>query len=446
MCILGIFAMLSKAIAVSLPLSLFAVDIWMGRSIKIKKVWLEKIPLVLIAVVVGLVAIKGQEAGKFLGLHPEYGPFETIVFAAYAYTQYIFHFFSPSRVSVLYPYPNEIGLIQYVYSLIALGVIALAIISYKRRWFVLSGGIVFYTVNIMFLLQFVQFGEVLMADRYLYIPCIGLIVPLVYYVFTLLQKRAKQTYAAIVCGIISGLFLIMTFARNNIWLSDFNFFDAIVKAFPNSAVAQYSVGSLYMRQGNYPEAEAHINLAVLLEPGNYKAWYDKGVLYLRERKPAESLEALNKCLALKDYTKAYFSRALLYQSTGECTLALADVDKVLAGQPQNSRAYYIKGDCMEQQEKIKDAIDYYSKAIQFESNEPLFYIRRGLSYAKANQNNAAMNDLNTAVDLNPQNGEAWYFRGLIKYRNGGNPCDDMQNALAHGYQRAQEILGKACNH
>ena len=445
-CLLGVAAMLSKAVGVALPLSLLAVDIWMARDLKNKKVWIEKRPLLIVAAVVGAVAVKAQASGHFLGAHPEYGAFDTVVYAGYAYVQYIFHLLVPAGLSVLYPYPEKLGVLQYLYLLIALLILALGVIAYRKKWYVLCGGIVFYTVNIMLLLQFVQFGDVLLADRYMYLACIGIIFPAVYYLFAWLQKLSKQVVALVAGVVVAAALLVMTFVRNDIWLSDLNFFNAISDADPNSAMAQYSIGALYMRVGDYAAAEQHMSMAVAIDPNSYKAWYNTGVLYLRERKPAQSLDALNRCLALREYPKAYFSRALLYQGMGKPELAIPDIDKVLEDQPQNARAYFIKADCLEQEAKMPEAIDYYSKAIQYDGTDPLFYERRGMVYGRTRQNTEAISDLDKAVDMNPENGEALYYRGVIKYHSGQEPCNDLKAALDHGYKQAAEAIEKACKH
>jgi len=441
--VLAAAAMLSKGVGVAMPLALFAIDIWLGRDLKTKKPWLEKVPIFLFAIGIGIIAIKAQASAQFLGIHPDAGIWNTLVFAADAYVQYILNLFVPLKLSVIYPYPQFLGIIEYLYLIIAFGVLAFGILAYRKGWNMLCGGIVFYSVNIVFLLQFISFGEVLMADRYLYIASAGILFPAVYYLFELIQKRKM---APIVLGSFTCLVLLtMTFIRNEIWLSDFNFFSAILDVFPNSAVAQYSVGGLYMRQGNYPEAEIHMKLAIEDDPGNYKAWYNIGALYLREGKPKEALDALNKCLDINDFTKAHFSRALLYQGTGRPGLALTDAQRVLDTQPQNARAWYIKGDCTEQTGNLPEALDCFNKAIENEDSEPLFYIRRGLIYAKTNQSQPALNDLEKAVALNPSNGEAYYYRGIVKYRSGQNPCKDFHYALNHGYKDAQAAIENLCN-
>jgi tetratricopeptide (TPR) repeat protein len=280
----------------------------------------------------------------------------------------------------------------------------------------------------------------------MYLACIGIIFPAVYYLFAWLQKVSKQAVALVTGGVVAAALLAMTFVRNDIWLSDLNFFNAISDADPNSAMAQYSIGALYMRVGDFADAEQHMSMAVAIDPNSYKAWYNTGVLYLRERKPAQSLDALNRCLALREYPKAYFSRALLYQGMGKPELAIPDIDKVLEDQPQNARAYFIKADCLEQEAKMPEAIDYYSKAIQYDGTDPLFYERRGMVYGRTRQNAEAISDLDKAVDMNPGNGEALYYRGVIKYHSGQEPCNDLKAALDHGYKQAAEAIEKACKH
>jgi tetratricopeptide (TPR) repeat protein len=445
--VLGIASMLSKGVGAALFLSLYAVDIWMRRDIiTSRKVWQEKLPLKLICVIIGIVAIKAQAAEKALGMHAEGSMFNTVMFAADAYVQYIVRLFAPVNLSVIYPYPKEVGAVEYLCLAGAIGIIALAVVAYRKKWYLLCGSIVFYTANIILVLQFIQFGECLTADRYLYIAGIGIIFPAVYYLFSLLQKIRKQFIAAIAAGAISLFLLIMTFQRNDIWLSDLDFFTSILNTFPNSSVAQYSVGALYTRMGEYDVAETHLNKAVQIDPNNYKAWYDKGALHLRQGRVDDALDALNRCIALKDYTKAYFSRALLYEGTGKPALAIADADRVLAEQPQNARAYYVKGDCLEQQNNIQSALVNYSDAIKYEDTEPLFYIRRGLALAKTSKNQQALSDLDKAVSLNTGNGEAFYYRGIVKYRSGQNPCDDLNTALKHGYKDAAAAITQFCAH
>ena len=127
----------------------------------------------------------------------------------------------------------------------------------------------------------------------------------------------------------------------------------------------------------------------------------------------EAFDALNKCIAINGYYKAYFARAMLHHSMGNLKPALADIEHVLAVQPQHARAWFLKGNCMEQQGNMNVALDNYTKAIAYDSTEPLFYVRRGIIFSKINDRQGA--------------------------------CRDFQNALRLGYKDTNGMIGKLCS-
>lgn len=441
----AIAAYVCKLTAVTLPFALVAIDIWMNRPLNTKRVWLEKLPLVLLAIPVGIINLQAQDEMAFLNMRGDYSFLDTIVFAGYAYVQYIINLLVPTKLSVLYPYPTVIGAVHICYTLLAIGIVVLGFIAYRKKWFVLAGGILFYTVNIAIVLQFVQFGEVLMADRYLYLACIGIWYPMVYYTWQFFNKKeGKTTVGIVVLSVLCLVYSIATYARNDIWLSEISFWKSVTDKFPESSVAQSSLGGVYMKEGNAQEATRHIEEALKLDANNYKAWYNKGVLLLRKSDTKNALEALNKAVAIRPYSKALFTRALIYQQSNNYTAALADITEVLKEEPRNARAWYISADCMEQKGELQSALKQYTEAINYEPNEPLFYLRRGLVYAKTGENKNGVDDMSRAIELKPSYEEAWYWRGMIKYRMGIQPCDDLIQAAKAGLPAAQKAVAEIC--
>lgn len=440
----GIAAMLSKGVGVVLPVSLLAVHLWMSSGINIKKFLPIFLPLLFAAVTLGTIAIMAQDSGKFLNLHP-YSLTDTMLLAADAYTRYIIHLLLPVHLSVIYPYPAAIGSEQYACFLIAASILTLSVVAWRRKWIVLCGGILFYTVNIALVLQFIHFGEYLMADRYIYIAGVGVIFPLVFYTVTWLQKKEQKKGAIAFWSVIVLALNVGTFFRNNIWMSELAFTNSMLKEFPESAAAQYNVGALYLREGNYKEAELHMNKAVQLDPLSYKAWYNMGILYLKGNNINAALNAFNKSIELHQYPEAYFNRALIYMATGRSAAALADAEKVLETQPTNARAWYIKANSTEQLGNITSSIEYYSKAIFYEGTEPLFYLHRGLAYTNTGQYKAASLDIEKALRLDSSNATAYYYRGILKYKMGLPPCDDFRTAITKGYKAPHNVMQKLCN-
>lgn len=439
--VLGLLAYLCKPTAIMLPFALFAIDIWMMRPFAGKRIWLEKLPLLLLAIPIGLLTLRAQQEVEFLHLHPEFTFFHTLVFAGYAYMAYLAHLIFPIGLSVLYPYPTELLWYHAFAAILALAIVVFGVYAWRRKWNIVAGGILFYTVNIAIVLQFVQFGEALMADRYLYLAGIGFWLPAVYYILQWLKEKTALIALSLTCSVL----LAATVVRNDIWLSEVNFWHSVVDKYPSSAIAQYSLGAAYLNEGKLREAEKGINAATIIAPDNYKAWYNKAVLAMRKDDAATALNALNHCLSLNNYPKAYFTRALLYQQTGSFDLAWNDVNIFLAKEPDNARALYIKADCLEQQNNLPDALRYYSAAISNEADEPLFYVRRGLAFAKTGDFTNGLHDIDKAIQLNSSNGEYFFWRALIKSKNRQNPCGDLHEAINRNYAPAKAALAKLCN-
>ena len=439
----GLLAYLCKATALSLPLALISVDMWLNRPLTSRKTWLDKLPLVLVGIPVAVATLMAQKEVNFLQHHSEFG-WNNIVFAGYALVEYIVHLVLPIQLSVLYPYPKVVSFIHFFYLFLAVALVAIMFIAYKKGFRIWAGGILFFIVNLLPVLQLVQFGEQLMADRYLYIACLGLWFPLVHHLFLSRSEKFRWIPPS-AATLLSIIFLFMAFYRNSIWLTNINFWNSVLDKFPESSVAHYSIGGAYMNEGDLKNAELHMNEAIRYDPKNYKAWRNKGSLHMRQGKSQEALEALNQSIALYPYSKAYFTRAVLYHGMQSCAMALLDVNKVLEQEPENARAYYIKADCEEQSEKLDEAMQDYNRAIHYDRHEPLFLIRRGLLHAKNGEKQAAFSDLDAAVALRPDNGEALYYRALMRYGLGQSPCEDLRKAAQNGYKRAVATLKKICN-
>jgi len=430
--LLGIFALLSKATAVSLPLSFLAIDIWMRRDLTAVRLWLEKLPLLLCAGVIGVVAISAQASGHFLGLHPEIGLLQQVLLAANANVLYITHMLLPVHLSAIYPFPGSVGVLQYLCLLGSVGLIIVGIVAWKKQWHILCGGTLFYLVNIIPMLQLVQFGDFLMADRYSYMACIGIFLPLVYYPVYLL--KSKRAIAIVVYAIASAGLLVATYSRNDIWLSELNFYKAILKTFPDSPVAQYSVGGLYIGMGKYDEAEPYIDKALQLAPRSHVAWYNKGVLCLRKGQANDALQCFDRCLAISPYTEASFSRAVIYMGTGRYIEAQADAEKVLHDQPGNARAWYIAAFSLVHQGNIPLAISCYTQAIRYEGRDPLFYAARADAYMQIGNYPDAITDLNAAIAISGRDGELYFKRAQAKFLSKQDGKDDMVMANELGYK------------
>ena len=167
-------ALLSKAMAASMAVSLIAVDFLYKRRLLSPKVWIEKLPYFILAFAFGYYALKAQRASGALADEYIFAFYERLAFAAYGFTHYIIKLIAPVNLSAFYAYPlreagGSIPGFYYLFLIPALAFVGLLYYAIKRSG-ILAFGLMFFVLNIALVLQLLPVGNAIMADRYSYVP------------------------------------------------------------------------------------------------------------------------------------------------------------------------------------------------------------------------------------------------------------------------------------
>jgi protein O-mannosyl-transferase len=172
--ILFCLSALSKGQAVSLPLTIIAIDALMRKNLRPGKSIAEKAPFFLAGLAFGIVAVVAQHSE---GAVKEVPLIDRIPVACYGFSHYILKLFLPAHLSAFYPYPSvSAAVIPPTFWLYLLPVMAIAGLFYfwlKKGDAVAAFGVAFFTINIFFVLQLFPVGRAIMADRYTYLPSAG---------------------------------------------------------------------------------------------------------------------------------------------------------------------------------------------------------------------------------------------------------------------------------
>jgi tetratricopeptide (TPR) repeat protein len=434
-------ALFSKGMAVSLPFALFALDIWLNRTLN-KKILFEKIPFLLLSFIFGIIAIKAQAAAGFLKVDQNFSFVQNILFSGYAFMQYVLKLFVPIGLSAVYPYPKITFSFFYLTGiLLFLIVIFLIIYNLKKNKKILAGGLLFFVGNIIFVLQLVKPGAVLMADHYVYIACLGLIFPFVNYIFSSLKNSGLPL---LISSLLLIALLVSSFKRNQVWRNEITFWEDVVKKYPNSEVALSSLGAEYMLNGNDEKAFDHFNRAINLNPDYLKAYYNRGLLYAKNNRFEKAIKDLTKATAQKKYFKAYLSRAEVFYKLKDYSRSLDDIQTVLASDPDNANANYIAGNCHNDLNQLDMAINYYNKCIHLNPNQPRFYFSRAIVLGKQQKFTECLDDLKHCTNLDPNFAEAYYWKGVAKINLKQNPCPEFEKAMRLGSSIANTPFLKYC--
>ena len=290
-------ALLSKALAVGLPVSLLALDVYPLRRLggargwRVKEIWLEKLPYFLMAAVAGGVAIAATPASAKASLEAMSLGSRALV-ASYGLAFYLVKTVLPLRLSPLYAFVTSVGW-TLVASLLAAAVLVVAM---RRRWPALAGAGVVYVALLLPTLGFFATGPQAVADRYSYLPCLGWALAgggLVGWPWA--GSRIVRVAAA---GALA-LLLLLTMQQVQIWRDSVTLWSRAVALEPGNRFARINLGGAYAAEGRTPEAIDQYRQ--VLELSRDKApWYEVlGWLYARSGHVAEGLSYLLEALRLE---------------------------------------------------------------------------------------------------------------------------------------------------
>jgi len=426
----------SKFTAVIIPPLLFLIDYILRRRFTI---WLiiEKLPILVFTIsevyriAFGSFARMDFHGKKLVASGHKtyrYSFFEKSLLASYALMFYLFRFFIPVRLSAVMPYPvrsqGTFPMEYYLaFGLAIVVLVGIAIFLFRlkknRREYVF--GFLFFLISISVFLHFISIkGVVVVADRYTYVPYIGLSFILGIFLSSLKSGKLNQLLWGGFMFIVL-VFSISTFQRNKVWKDDITLFSNVLKNNPNVLEALNNRGNAYNFKGQFELAIADFNRGLEIQP-NYKNFYN--------------------------------NRAQSYYLLDSLDLALQDLDKAIRLDPGYLDAYRNKGQVLYSMEDYDYAVRVYSKVINMAPYRALFYLARAEAYLKLDKSEEALADFQKAAEVHPRSYKAfyeigrWYSRKLnfqqallhLEKARELNPLHpDIYNEIGNVYNQAQDF-------
>lgn len=435
--ILFILSLLSKPAAVCFPLCLLCLDLAYGRRID-RKAWLEKIPFFILSVAFGIATIYTQQHDRYINSSHAFEWYQRLGYAGYALLCYLGGFVAPVKQSVIYPYPQNTGTAMALGAFALAALLAVIYFLRSRKKFRTMGLVLFVLSNLLLVLQIVPFGETLTADRYMYLPLLGL----AWLLFgTFAWKENILKVASLMLLIMLGL---LTFNRSKVWENSIGLYSDIIKKYPDSYVALNSLGAEHMLYGNTQLAYKYLDQAISSSPAYYKGYYNRGLLNLKTNHGEEAIRDFTKAIELKQYVKAYVGRGNAYYRQKDLSKAMADANEALRQEPSNPRAAFLLANCYDDLNQLDKALYYYNACISSSPEESLFYMRRAIVRGKQQNFQACLQDLDACIKLKPDEAEAYYWRGVARINLKQDPCGDFKEAYQNGFPEAGSALAKYC--
>jgi len=317
------FALMSKPSAVTAPFVLLLLDYWpLNRKERWPGLLLEKTPLFALAAAVSAVTYRAQQ-GAMTVLDPTLP--ERLANAVVSYGCYLGKTFWPHPLAVMYPYERSLPALGVAVScllVVTLTALALAL-GRKRRY--LPVGWFWFLGTLVPMIGIVQVGWQAYADRYTYIPSIGLFLALVWAAGDFLDGRPWRREAVLAAAAIPLVLAAVTWRQLAYWRDDATLFEHAVASTADNPAAEYHLACDLVEGGRNREAIPHVEKTIRLEPNFFGAYYVLGKAQAAVGEPGPAIEDFSSAVRLKpDYPDAYYARAEVYGKAGNQQAAEGD--------------------------------------------------------------------------------------------------------------------------
>src|SRR5437879_563872 len=395
-----IFALglMSKPMLVTAPFVLLLLDYWplrrfdkgtqfTGRGIAswlkqrpgYQQLFLEKTPLLILSGLSCLLTIWAQDQAT--------GSLEQLPFtwrlnnAVVSYIEYVRQTFWPARLAVFYPHPNnELPIWQVTLATTLLLLIsAMAILLRKKRPYVLTGWF-WYVGMLVPVIGIVQIGEQGHADRYTYLPHIGLFLLIVWGAADLANTwHLRREYLWLAATITIAVLSYGTAVQTSFWKNSERLWDHAFSVTSDNDFAHNNLGFLHLRRGELDKAISHFETALEIRSGNSQTRYNLGTALVhvnlanalaREGRPEEAIVHYEQAVKLRpDYGDAYYNFGSVLFQQGRIDDAIAQWQKALAIQPNDAAGHTSLGNAFLQKGWLEKAIVHYQRAVEIDPSE-----------------------------------------------------------------------------
>lgn len=409
---------MSKPMIVTLPFVLLLLDMWPLRRLS-GKVVLEKIPLFVLAAVAAVVAYIVQQRGGAVGSLAEIPLSLRLENAAVSYVTYVAQFFWPSRLAVFYPFPVAVPAWEWIAAISLLTAVTVATL---RRPAVATGWL-WFVGTLVPVIGIVQVGLQSRADRYTYIPLIGLSIA-VAWGFSALVKRYR--WLAVPVTIWAGAIFAATFILAGTWRDSVTLFEHALAVTDGNYVAHNNLGAALRRAGRRAQAIPHFEEAIRLCPRYPEAQNNLGEALLTSGRIDEALPHVAEALRLDPkLAEAHVNMGAILNKQGRPNQAEAEYRAALELNSSSAEAHDGLAAVLTDTNRTSEALPHAMEAVSLNPDDADAHYNLGRLYGLTGRPDQAIEQFLDTLRLEPANAEAHFNLG-----NAYAQKDQMAEAVA----------------
>jgi len=446
--------LMSKPMLVTLPFVMLLWDFWPLGRLPFKKqrtengphvlhtnyplatplrLVLEKIPFFILTLASCIVTYAAQNKSGAVA-EARFSPLLfRIINALLSYVRYIANMFYPHNLAVIYPLPTTLTIAEGLMAGFALlGMSYLVYRLTKSHEYLLTGWL-WYLGTLVPVIGLVQVGKQAMADRYTYIPLIGLFIMVAWGVPALLQK---WRYRCIVLPTAAILFLailtIGTWIQLSYWRNGVRLFSHATEAVPGNYIAYRILGDALSERGAFAEAERSFKESLRICPDDDRTHTEWGAALAKQKRIDEAIDHFTAALLINpDSADAHYNLGIMLAEKGRITESISHYLEAIRISPDRGDAHMNLGSVYLKEGKLMEALYQYQQASRIDPGNVEINYSLGLTYGMQGNLNESVRYFRAALRNQPDFLEARYNLGIALVRTG---------ALDEGILHFKEVL------
>jgi tetratricopeptide (TPR) repeat protein len=419
-----VLGLMSKPMLVTLPLVLLILDYWplervshsSSNKSKAKQTYLlaawtplirEKIPLFALSIASCLITVVAQKSA--IAPVDQLPLLRRLCNAALSVGIYLWQMIFPVRLAPLYLYPTKLRLGEAVFAALLIALTSLvAFISRRRRPYLLAGWL-WYLVMLLPVLGILQVGWQAHADRYTYLPQIGLYFALAWFIRELtVSWRHRHAVLGARGGVIIVLFAAMAWKQTTYWSNTESLWRHAIEVTPRNYVAFTNLGDALLQQGRFDEAMAKYEVSLGLSPNHADAENGLASALARQGQYEQAIDHFKKAIASRPQDPEYhnnFGNTLCQE--GLLDEGIREYEKALQLRPDrveihNAETQFNLANALLRKGQIDDAIAHYHESLQIQPNDVDTHTSLATALMRKGMPAEAIREFQIALEISPQ--------------------------------------------
>jgi Flp pilus assembly protein TadD len=380
-------------------------------------VW-EKVPLLGLSAISCIITYVAQGKGKAISSLDIVPLGYRVSNALVSYAAYLWKAVWPASLAVFYPHPSslraDVPAWEVVGAVLFLGGVSFLVLREGERRPYLAVGWLWYLGTLVPVIGLVQVGSAALADRYTYVPLIGVFIAAAWGIPGLLSRwRWRRLVLWVSGGTIVVAFSVAAWVQAGYWRDNFTLYSRAVAVTQKNWMALTNLGVVYEESGKPQEAVTCYQEALRIRPDFAEAWINLGVSYNALGQYQQAIGYFQEVLRIRpDFAEAWYNLGVSYGKLGQYQQAIPVYQEALRIKPDYVEAWNNLGMSYGILGQYQQAIEYFQEALRIKPDYAVAWSKLGVAYEKLGQSQQAIGSFREALRIKPDYVEAWNNMGI----------------------------------